>query len=245
MELLPQQVRKTIDPKSVGVENTGCLKPTQNIIGQKRAISALEFGLNIEENGFNVYVAGPQGIGKRTAVKSFLETLASGKKAPADWCYVNNFDDPYQPKALKLPHGYGKKLQQDVEDLIDHIKREMPKSFESDDYTNKREKVMKEMDRQKNEIIQRATEKASQAGFSLEMTRVGIVIVPVRDDRPINDTEFQTLPASMKEDILRKREGVQEELNRSMKEMRQLERNATKKDFRSLTGGLSITWLMV
>jgi hypothetical protein len=92
-----------------------------------------------------------------------------------------------------------------VEDLIEHIKREIPKSFESDDYTNKREKVMKEIDRQKNEIIQRATKKASQAGFSLEMTRVGIVIVPVRDNRPINDTEFQTLPASMKEDILRKR----------------------------------------
>ncbi|HLG93222.1 MAG TPA: hypothetical protein VI546_00125, partial [candidate division Zixibacteria bacterium] len=76
-ELSPEKLRKTYDPKALGIAHTGELKPLVGIIGQKRAVSALQFGLGIEGKGFNIYVAGPPGIGKMTAVKTFLEELAA------------------------------------------------------------------------------------------------------------------------------------------------------------------------
>src|SRR5574341_1201815 len=104
-ELSPEKLRKTYDPKALGIAHTGELKPLVGIIGQKRAVSALQFGLGIEGTGFNIYVAGPPGIGKMTAVKAYLEEMATGKPVPPDWCYVHNFDDPNQPRAIHLPAG--------------------------------------------------------------------------------------------------------------------------------------------
>ena len=81
------------------------LTPLREIIGQERAVRALKFGLGIRTRGFNIYVAGFPGTGKTTAVKNFVEEIARGEPVPPDWCYVNNFSNPYEPKALKLAAG--------------------------------------------------------------------------------------------------------------------------------------------
>lgn len=109
--LSPSQLRRTFDPKILGIETTEHLKTLEGIIGQKRAVSALQFGLEIHEKGFNIYVAGPPGIGKMTAVQSFLEELARRKATPPDWCYINNFEDSYQPQICQLPAGQGRALR--------------------------------------------------------------------------------------------------------------------------------------
>ena len=131
--LSSSQLRRTFDPKTLGVETTEQLKTLEGIIGQKRAVSALQFGLEIHDKGFNIYVAGPPGIGKMTAVQSFLEALARQKPTPPDWCYVNNFEDSYQPKGCQLPAGRGHSLQQDMKNLIEHVRREIPKAFDSEE----------------------------------------------------------------------------------------------------------------
>src|SRR5262245_47283139 len=94
-ELAPQQLRRTIDPQTLGMETTQQIAPCVGIIGQQRAVAALQFGLGIHDDGFNIYVAGPPRSGKMTAVQAFIEALARDKPTPPDWCYVNNFDDPY------------------------------------------------------------------------------------------------------------------------------------------------------
>src|SRR3990170_4834880 len=102
-KLKPEQLRRTVDPQQLKIETTEHLERLEGIIGQQRAVSALEFGLGMQETGFNIFVVGPPGIGKMTAVKSFLEKQAARRQTPPDWCYVNNFEDPYQPKVLCLP----------------------------------------------------------------------------------------------------------------------------------------------
>lgn len=92
-ELAPEQLRYTFDPKALGFPTTEHLQPLEGIIGQPRAMSALRFGLSIQEIGFHIYVAGPPGIGKMSTLQMFLEELARRKETPSDWCYVNNFDD--------------------------------------------------------------------------------------------------------------------------------------------------------
>ncbi len=225
-ELSPEQLRRTFDPQALGIETTEHIEPLEGIIGQRRAVSALQFGLGIQELGFNIYVAGPPGIGKMTAVRSFLEELARQKETPPDWCYVNNFEDPYQPKALRLPTGWGVRFAQDIKNLIEHVRRELPKVFESEEYSARRDEIVKAINQQREAIINRVQEKASQAGFLLQAAPFGILIVPVLGGRPLSDAEFQSLPQAAREDIQRRRDALQEDLKIAMKEIRALEKLA-------------------
>jgi len=225
-ELSPEQLRRTFDPHALGIETTEHIEPLEGIIGQRRAVSALQFGLGIQELGFNIYVAGPPGIGKMTAVKSFLEELARQKETPPDWCYVNNFEDPYQPKALRLPPGWGARFAQDIKNLIEHVRRELPKVFESEEYSARRDEIVKAINQQREAIINRVQEKASQARFLLQAAPFGILIVPVLGGRPLSDAEFQSLPQAAREDIQRRRDALQEDLKVAMKEIRALEKLA-------------------
>ncbi|MDH5713757.1 MAG: AAA family ATPase, partial [Candidatus Bathyarchaeota archaeon] len=102
-ELPVEKLRLECDPKLIRCETTEEMTILEEIVGQERAVRALKFGLDIKERGFNIYVAGLPGSGRTTAVRDFLEEMAKGKPVPPDWCYVNNFVDPFVPRAIKLP----------------------------------------------------------------------------------------------------------------------------------------------
>lgn len=225
-ELSPAELRRVLDPATLGFATTGDLTPLEGIIGQKRAVSALRFGLGIQDGGFNVYVAGPPGIGKMTAIQTYLREIARERPVPPDACYVYNFEDPYRPRVLHLPAGQGRKLQADLEDLIAHVRREIPKAFESDDYGQKRDGIVKELERARTEILDRLKEQVSRAGFTLESTPFGIAVLPMLGGRPLSETEFGDLPAAAREDLERRREGLQEQLKTAMRQIRDLARAA-------------------
>ena len=228
-ELLPEQLWRTFDHKASYIDTTENLKPLEGIIGQKRAVSALLFGLDIRERGFNIYVAGPPGMGKMTAVKSFLEELASRKEIPPDWCYVNNFDDSYKPRVVKLPAGRGRQIQQDMKSLIQHIQREIPNAFESEEYGARRDEIAKAPDSQRSEVLERLNTQANEAGFTIEATTFGIIMIPMLGGRPLSEAELAALPVAAREDFQRKRDLLQEELKSSLKQVRGIEREAHKK----------------
>jgi Cdc6-like AAA superfamily ATPase len=96
-ELSHEEVRRECDPRLMECDTTEELSPLDEIIGQDRAIRALRFGIDIKERGFNIYVAGVPGTGRTTTVRNFLEEVAKAKPVPNDWCYVYNFQNPYQP----------------------------------------------------------------------------------------------------------------------------------------------------
>jgi len=193
-ELSPEQLRRTFDPEALGLQTTEHLRPVTGIIGQPRAVAALQFGLGIHDVGFHIYVSGPPGIGKMTAVRSFLEELARGKETPPDWCYVNNFEDPYQPRVCRLPAGRGRQLQQDMKSLIEHIQREIPRVFESEEYGHKRDDLMKGFNSQRDALAEGLNKRAAQAGFDLQATPMGIMIIPVLGARRLSEAELQALP---------------------------------------------------
>src|SRR5512138_2732499 len=121
-ELSVSQLRRTCDPNFMKCKSTEDIAPLQEIIGQERAIRALRFGLGIKDKGFNIYVAGYPGTGRTTAVKNFLEEIAKSRPTPSDWCYVNNFNNEYGPKAIKLPSGKGKGFQKDMKEFVESSK---------------------------------------------------------------------------------------------------------------------------
>ena len=223
-ELTPEQLRRTFDPKDIDVQTTEQRVPFEGIIGQKRAVSALKFGLGIQENGFNIYVAGPPGIGKMTAVQSFLKEVARKKETPSDWCYVNNFDDSYRPKVFRLPPGQGGELGGDIESLIDHLRHQIPRAFESEDYNSRRDEVMGVLNNDRDIILKQLNEKASQAGFALQVASSGIMIVPVQGEEPLSDEQFKALSETERQELEVNRDKLQEELKVALKQVREVER---------------------
>jgi len=228
-ELSHEQLRKTFDPKDLGIESTNGYQPLKSIIGQERAVSALQFGLKIDGVGYNVYVAGPPGIGKMTSVQSFLEEVADNKETPPDWCYVNNFTDAYSPNVIKLPAGRGCDFKEDMDQLIEHVRRELPKAFESEEYTTQREEVMNSVNKRREKISREFSQKAEEEGFSLQGTPMGVALVPLKNGEPIKDQDFDSLSESERKKLEEGRDKLQQDMKEMMKEMRKLEREAQEK----------------
>jgi predicted ATP-dependent protease len=222
-ELSAEQLRRTIDPQTLDTERAGQLAPLVGIVGQRRAVAALQFGLGIRDGGFNIYVAGPPGIGKMTAVRSFLADLARTKVTPPDWCYVHNFDDAYQPQVCRLPAGRGRTLQQDMQRIIAQVRQEIPKAFESETYVAQRDQIGKGLEQQREALLAQLHEHATQEGFLIKVTPMGIAIIPATDGRPLQESEFEALDDATRNDLLRRRDMLQDELAQAMKQGHALE----------------------
>jgi len=219
-----ERLRKTCDLRMLDCATSQDVKPLEAIIGQERAVRSLQFGLGIKEPGFNIYVAGMSGTGRTTAVKRFLEEVAREKPVPGDLCYVNNFHDPYRPKALCLPPGQAKELQEDVKGLVEGARREIRSAFESDEYGAKREETVKAFQQQRNEIFARINERAQKEGFLIQATPVGLLTIPLKEGKPLSDEEFQSLSPEKGEEISRKRERLQDDLKTAIRQARGLEK---------------------
>jgi Cdc6-like AAA superfamily ATPase len=222
-ELPAEKLRRECDTSFMRCDTTQQLVPLQGIIGQERAVRALKFGLGIRERGFNIYVAGFPGTGRTTAVKNFVEEIARVESVPPDWCYINNFSNQYEPKALKLPSGKGRELRDDVKSLIENIRTALPKAFESEEYTRKREATLQGLENQRKELISQLNAKVQQEGFVIQTTPVGLLLIPVIKGKPVNEEEFLTLPQKVKDAIQEKRERLESELRNTMRQLLDME----------------------
>jgi len=222
-ELSPEELRRECDPRLLKCKTTKEIQPLEEIIGQDRAVKALRFGLEIKERGFNIYVAGYPGTGRMSAVKDFLEEIAKRKPAPPDICYVHNFRNPHEPKAIILPTGKGKVFQADMANLVSEARRVLPRTFESEDYTSKREATVKVVEEERRKLFEQMNEQARREGFLLQGTRIGLLAIPIVDGKPISDEEFITLSPEMREEIQRRREKLDSDLRSAMRQLRELE----------------------
>jgi len=223
-ELLPDKLRREVDPKLIPCETTADVSPLEEIIGQERAVKALKFGLDIEERGFNVYVAGYPGMGRMTAIQDFLEKIAKTKTTPPDWCYVNNFSNPYQPKAIKIPTGKGKEFQKDMKSFIGEAQRALTKAFESEHYAKKKEATIKSIEQERNELFAKLNKKAQEEGFFIQRTPVGVLLIPIVKGKPLSDEEIVALSPKNRQQIEERRGRLESELRNAMRQLRDMER---------------------
>jgi lon-related putative ATP-dependent protease len=223
-ELPVEKLRNVCDPHLVRCETTQELTPLQEIIGQERAVRALKFGLGIKERGFNIYVAGYPGTGRTTAVKNFLEVEAKTKPVPPDWCYVNNFANEYEPKAIRLLTGRGKEFQKDMKSFVETTKIALHKAFESEDYAAKREATVKTVENQRQRLTEQLNAEAQKEGFIIESTPMGLLLIPVIKGKPVTDEELMALPSKVREDIQQKRERLESDLRSAMRQFADMDR---------------------
>ena len=215
--------RASYQPDQVECSTTETLNPSEEIFGQERAQKALRFGLEIREKGFNIYVAGMPGTGRKTAVKKLVNELAKTEPKADDWIYVNNFVNPYEPNAIRLPPGMGSRLKTDMASFISEVKRALPRAFESEDYATKRQEALGKIDRERETVFREVNESAAKQGFSIQMGPTSLLIIPVINDKPLTQEEFEALSKETREEILRKREALDADLRTGFHQMRELD----------------------
>lgn len=219
-----EKLRNVCDADFMHCESTKNLIPLSEIVGQERAVRALKFGLGIKDHGFNIYVAGYPGTGRKTAVRGFVEVQAKAQPQPPDWCYVNNFSNQYEPKAIQLPPGKGKEFRSDMKTFIENVRNALPKAFESEDYVARRESTVRGLESQRKALIDELNAKAQREGFIIQTTPIGILLVPILNGKPVTEEEMIALPQKMKDKIAEKRESLETEFRNAMRQLVDMER---------------------
>src|SRR6267143_912015 len=207
-ELPPEKLRFECPPGEVECKTSEELAPLEGIVGQDRALKALIFGVEMKAKGFNIFAAGPPVTGKRPATRSDLEKIAKTKPTPPDWCYVNNFQNPYEPKALKLPAGKAKIFQKDLKNLIDQVKRAVPAALQSEEFVARTNGITKKSVEERDRVLNVLNDVAKQTSYAVRMNQLGIGIVPIRVGKPLSQEEYDALPSSAKKKFERSRETV-------------------------------------
>ena len=222
-----ERLRRVCDPDSLGFEMSSEVAPLEGAIAQERAMSALELGLGIETDGFNIFVSGAPGTGRNTALQEYMERIAGHKSNPPDWGYLYNFQDPTQPIPVALPCGEMRVFARDMNELIETCRAEIPAAFDNDDYSHRIQQVMEEIQRARQAITQRIEGEARARGFTLSFTQVGITPVPLRPEgRGLTQEEFGQLPGEAQDEVRSGSEALQHTITHAMSEFRRLNKEA-------------------
>jgi len=225
-ELTAEQLRRRCEIEKLPFRSTAELSELTEIIGQERATRAIEFGIDIPSYGYNIYAMGPVGAGKTTTILRFLKRKASTRGVPCDWAYVNNFQDPQSPEALRLPPGGGRALQDKVDELLRALAEELLKAFESKQYDEHRQRLSRQLDEQRTAEFKRLEAFAAQRGFTILQTPMGLMIAPVVDGKVLSREQYMQLPEERRQELEAQEPVLQEELQATLRRVRGLEQEA-------------------
>lgn len=228
-ELSYTQLKKTCDPASFKFKTTKELEAFNGTIGQARGIKAMEFGLNIDIKGYNLYLEGPTGIGKTIYARNKLETLAKTKPVPDDWCYVYNFANPNEPVAISLPAKMGKEFKNDMAQFIENIKVEIKTAFNNQDFATEKANIEKSVEEKKIKMIEKLNKDAAKQGFEIKNTPSGIYFLPMINGKTLSEDEFNALDEVTKNDFERRSVEIQKETIEVMSKIKELERKANER----------------
>ncbi|WP_455206494.1 Lon protease family protein [Kaarinaea lacus] len=195
------------NPDELAFSTTAELEDLGETFGQDRALEAIDFGVGIKHDGYNLFVLGSTGIGKNFVVSKELEKRAAKSAIPSDWCYVNNFTEYHKPNALQLPAGMGKVLRDDMAQLVDDLQNAIPAAFRSDEYRTRVQEINEEFDERQQSAFDKLNEDAKKRGIGILRTPTGYTLAPLRDDETISPEEFDSLP---KEEQQRIEEAIRE-----------------------------------
>ncbi|MBR9830023.1 MAG: AAA family ATPase [Oceanospirillales bacterium] len=217
--LTQQQLRHACDLSSFGITSTADITPDYSALGQSRALDAIQFAIGMDHLGYNLFVSGSTGVGKRELVSRIISTEAASGEAPSDYCYIHNFDRPNQPGMLVLPRGSGQTLHQDLRKLIEILLLRIPAQFKSDEYHNQLQSLNEEFQQREEMSFKALGKKAQAAGITLLRTPGGYTLGPVKDGKLMTPAQFSKLPASEQTRIKAAVEALNEELTELVHEV--------------------------
>jgi len=200
-ELKAADLRCICDHRIFKFKNTSQIKPLDEVIGQERAVRALEFGLNMDHSGYNIFVTGLEGTGKSTIVKDFVTKHARTLPKPEDWCLVNNFNDEFRPRALKVPSGKAVPLSKKMNRFIQILKKDLPAVFESESYLKHLSAIKNSYSDKQNRLFQKIEKTAAKKSLQIVKAQEEFDIVPLVDGEPLTADKFNSLSVEQRSEI--------------------------------------------
>jgi len=234
-EVTADKLRWRCDPAMFDFDCTKDLAPLREFVGQDRAIRAIEFGLSMEQDGYNIYVAGLTGTGKTSAVKSQIDKLLEGRQTshlvepPKDWFYLYNFTTPERPQILSMSQGRGKTFEDQMSNLLQAIKEELAKTFSSDEYKAERQNIVETGQSEQKKLFENVSEEAQREGFRFQVTPMGPALIPLVDGKPLSHDEYATLDESVRGQLEKKQAELLKKIQSTYERAKELEREATEK----------------
>ena len=219
--LQSNQLYQPCDSEHFGFQTTAELEDLSEIIGQMRAMDAVRFGAGIRREGYNLFVLGPSGMGKRSMVQQVLEQRARDERQPSDWCYINNFPQPHRPQALRLPPGKGAELRRHMAQLVDDLRTAIPALFESDEYRAKIEAIQEAFNKRREQAFKEVGDEAEKQEIVLLHTPDGFAFAPTHNHEVIPPDEYEKLPEEEKQRVEAVIAGLQERLEKVLRQMPQ------------------------
>jgi len=167
------------NPAGLDSATTARLADLDRVIGQERVVEAVTFAIGMEAPGHNLYALGPEGIGKQSTVRRFLDARAATRPVPPDLCYVASFDDQHAPNALHLPPGRGRAFAHAMDRFIDDCRASLQNAFEGDAYRTRRQILEEELKDRHEEPLADIERDAGRHGIGLLRTPIGFALAPV------------------------------------------------------------------
>lgn len=202
-ELPAELLKWSCDLEKIPFKTSDECKPCEGIIGQERALKAIQTGLDIKSLGYNIFITGMVGTGRTTTIKQLLEKLEKADKIPDDILYVNNFKNPDEPLLITLPAGKGKQFREKMKNLIEMLKNNIPEMLKSKYYAEKKDHIIESQQKKQKEILKNFEKKVAKEGFSVIQVQMGLFVkpdlVPLINGQP---TPFNKLDALVKENKL-------------------------------------------
>ncbi|MFK5986160.1 MAG: ATP-binding protein [Pseudomonadota bacterium] len=193
--LATKQLYKVCDLSPLNINSSEDLKNLDEVIGQDRALNALDFGLKMSHKGYNLFVLGSEGIGKTALIKKLLKKKYNTGNTVYDWCYINNFEYPQHPKFLKLPAGRAKQLSESMEKLLKVISELISTAFQSDEYISKVQQIEKIINDQSDKELNDLIEEAKKEEVAVIRTPSGYTLSALIDGNVVDLLQFKKLPA--------------------------------------------------
>lgn len=223
--LPPDRLLTRCDPSALDFETTRNTDDLARIVGQDRAVEALDFGVRIRHKGYHVFALGPRETDKERYVRRILEEHAHDESPPPDWCYVHNFEEPHRPRALSLPAGRSLELQADMERFTDQMQSGLTAAFESEEYQTRRHALETELQQEHEAALTTLQEHAEEKGFTLLRTPAGFIFAPLREGEVLSPQGLQQLSEEERKRLESEVEKLQQELLQILRQVPQIQRN--------------------
>ncbi len=227
LRVMPERLRWVCDPAQLEFETVAELPPERSLVGQERAVRALDLGLSVQQPMFHVFVVGPVGTGRTTYTQTKVREVARTQPTPPDWCYVYNFRDPNQPLALHFPAGEGRRFAAAMAALVDELRNAIRQVLASEQFEAMKRQTLEKLEAEANRVWQELEAVARQKGFLVQRTPLGITTVPASPSgQPMTQEEFDRLPGLIKDRLAQANRELQEEVAEAVRKVRAIERHA-------------------
>ncbi|MGD1974002.1 MAG: AAA family ATPase [Desulfobacterales bacterium] len=221
-ELKPSDLRYLFDPQVFKFKNTSTVRPLDEVIGQTRAVQAIEFGLNMDSPGYNIFVTGIEGTGKSTIVQDIVGQHAKALPPCCDWCMVNNFSDEFCPKSISVPTGQALKFKKQMGKFIEDLQNELPKAFSSESYQEKQSKLKESYADKQRTLFKKLDQSAADRQITIQKTQTGYQTIPLLDDKPMSQEAFQQLSEEQRTAIEENIRALQAETESTLREVNKI-----------------------